>query len=234
MILYVNGDSHTAAAEAVNPHAFAEDDGQYWYLKRHPHPDNLAISWGKLLADRLKAGFHCGAESASSNTRIIRTTREWLQSHTHDAYRTLVIIQWSTWERQEWLINGEYYQVNASGIDDVPESHQQQYKEFIADVDWQQCQQHWHKEILQFHQELNNNGIKHVFFNGNTAFDKVFDHHDWGSNYIEPYNSEMTYHSMLQNNGIDTVAPNSYHYGPDAHRWWAQYLVKYLATNNMV
>ena len=30
MILYVNGDSHTAAAEAVNPYAFAEDDGQYF------------------------------------------------------------------------------------------------------------------------------------------------------------------------------------------------------------
>ena len=28
MILYVNGDSHTAAAEAVNPHCFAEDDGE--------------------------------------------------------------------------------------------------------------------------------------------------------------------------------------------------------------
>jgi len=32
MILYVNGDSHTAAAEAVNPHAFAEDDRNLQYL----------------------------------------------------------------------------------------------------------------------------------------------------------------------------------------------------------
>jgi hypothetical protein len=31
MILYVNGDSHTAAAEAVNAHAFAMDDGQLFY-----------------------------------------------------------------------------------------------------------------------------------------------------------------------------------------------------------
>ena len=78
MILYVNGDSHTAAAEAINVHAFAEDDPKYFYLGRAPHPDNLSVSWGRLLSLALKAGFYCGAESASSNTRILRTTREWL------------------------------------------------------------------------------------------------------------------------------------------------------------
>jgi hypothetical protein len=38
MILYVNGDSHTAAAEAVNPHAFAEDDPiALFYMGRALH-----------------------------------------------------------------------------------------------------------------------------------------------------------------------------------------------------
>ena len=69
MILYVNGDSHTAGAEAVNPHAFAEDDGKLFYLGRAPHPDNLAVSWGKLLSLSLSSSFHCDAESASSNAR---------------------------------------------------------------------------------------------------------------------------------------------------------------------
>ena len=32
MILYINGDSHTAAAEAVTPHAFAEDESELFYL----------------------------------------------------------------------------------------------------------------------------------------------------------------------------------------------------------
>ena len=65
MILYVNGDSHTAAAEAVNPHAFAEDDSQYFYMGRAPHPDNIAVSWSRLLADTAKAILKCDAESAS-------------------------------------------------------------------------------------------------------------------------------------------------------------------------
>jgi hypothetical protein len=39
MILYANGCSHTAAAEAVVPDAFAEDDGRAG-IDRRPHPLN--------------------------------------------------------------------------------------------------------------------------------------------------------------------------------------------------
>ena len=35
MILYVNGCSHAAAAEAVNPHSWAEDDGLYYALEQN-------------------------------------------------------------------------------------------------------------------------------------------------------------------------------------------------------
>ena len=50
MRIYVNGDSHTAAAEAVNQHAFAEDDGRYFYLGRAPHPANKRVSWAQRLS----------------------------------------------------------------------------------------------------------------------------------------------------------------------------------------
>ena len=55
MILYVNGDSHAAAAEAVNAHSWAEDDSQYFYLGHAPHPDNMAVGWPRRLADTVKA-----------------------------------------------------------------------------------------------------------------------------------------------------------------------------------
>ena len=150
MILYVNGDSHTAAAEAVNPHAFAEDDPELNYLGRLPHPENLAVSWGKKLADTLKAGFKCDAESAASNARIMRTTREWIQEYPMNVADCLMIIQWSTWERQEWLIDGTYYQINASGIDEVPDSYRDQYKKFVSEVDWTACTQQAHDDIWNF------------------------------------------------------------------------------------
>ena len=76
MILYVNGDSHSAAAEAVNSYCFANDDPLYYALGRRPHPDNERVSYGCNIANELNAILHCDAESASSNTRIIRTTKD--------------------------------------------------------------------------------------------------------------------------------------------------------------
>ena len=233
MILYVNGDSHTAAAEAVNNHAFAEDDGNYWHLERRPHPDNLAVSWGKLLSERLKSSFHHDAESASSNDRIIRTTKQWIESNQKELYRTIMVIQWSTWEREEWLIDDNYYQVNASGIDIVPESHQQQYKEYVANINWKQKTEDAHLKIWNFHLWLQSRNIKHVFFNGNNSFEKIVNQQDWGTSYIRPYDPANTYDAILKEK-YDTVSPASYHYGADAHRHWANYILHYLLDNQLV
>jgi hypothetical protein len=232
MILYVNGDSHTAAAEAVNNHAFAMDDSELFFMGRAPHPANLKVSWGKKLSQSLKTSFHCGAESASSNQRIIRTTREWLaQPRNQDA---LVVIQWSTWEREEWLHDGVYYQVNASGIDHVPPELQQRYKEFVVSVDWRKCTEYWHNEIWTLHQELKQQNVPHVFFNGNNSFESVHEHRDWGTNYVEPYTNAGTYTSVLQKNNYHTVSPESWHFGEDAHSFWANYVLQYIVRNQII
>jgi hypothetical protein len=162
-MLYVNGDSHTAAAEAVNTHAFAEDDPALFYLGRAPHPENISVSWGKQLSLSLRAGLRCDAESASSNARILRTTREWLDKVGSDHPDPLIIIQWSTWEREEWLHNGVYYQVGSSGIDDVPQELQEKYRNYVIGTDWKFKTQQAHDEIWAFHQQLNKQGIKHIF-----------------------------------------------------------------------
>jgi len=233
MILFVNGDSHAAAAEAVNPHAFAEDDADLSHLGRTPHPANLAVSWGRRLSETLKAGFHCSAESASSNTRILRTTRDWLcQQVTYDD--VLVIIQWSTWEREEWLYNNVYYQVGASGMDDVPQALQEKYRTFVIDTDWTHKTQQAHKEIWDFHQELTDQRIQHIFFNGNNDFSLVTDRHDWGSSYIGPYDPKSTYHSIIRARGIHTVAPDSWHFGQDGHSVFHRFLLNYIMSNQFI
>ena len=234
MILYVNGDSHTAAAEAVNPHAFAHDDPELGYLKRLPHPDNLAVSWGRQLATALRAGFHCGAESAASNTRIIRTTKEWLAKNNTGANDILVVIQWSTWEREEWLIDDTYYQVNGSGIDIVPEAHQERYKHFVANLDWNQKIQKAHLEIFMFHNELKRQGVKHIFFNGNNDFGKLDNKFSWGKNYIGPYDPNSTFDAVIRAAGVDTVSPKSWHFGPDGHAVWNKFLLNYIINNKFV
>ena len=233
MILYTNGDSHTAAAECVNNYAFAEDDKRYTTMGRAPHPENLAQSWGKLLSSRLSCGFVCDAESASSNARIIRTTKQWIEKFDHELYRTFMVIQWSTWEREEWLIDDVLYQINASGTDDVPDSHKDQYKNYVSNVNWQQKTRDAHEEIWNFHQELESLGVKHVFFNGNNDFSKIEIQKDWGKCYIGPYDPASTYNAIVSKK-CDTVSPISYHYGVDGHRVWAQYLTKYIVEHKLV
>jgi hypothetical protein len=235
MKIYVNGDSHAAAAEAVNPHAFAEDDGQYFYMGRAPHPDNWKVSWARRLADSVQAVLHVDAESASSNQRIRRTTREWINKNRRWLSETVMLIQWTTWEREEWWIDGQSYQVTASGIDDVPADHQDRYRQWVVDVDWNTCTKYEHDEIYAFHQELLDLKVRHVFFNGNNHFQSIPDSErkDWGNYYIGPYDPTATYDSWLKNNGFDTVSPKSWHFGADAHGAWARFMLKYGLSHDL-
>ena len=234
MILVVNGDSHTAGAEAVNQHSFAYDDGNYYHMGRQPHPDNLRVSWGIKLSKMLAATPHVLAESASSNRRILRTTRQFLNQKWDGNDDILVVIQWSTWEREEWEIDGEMFQVNASGIDHVPDSHKKKYKQFVANVDWQECTRRWHKEIWKFHNELTKKNIPHIFFNGNTDFGSIRDQKDWGTSYIGPYDKTQTYHNQLQALGHNTVSKDSYHYDEQAHSEWSKFMIRYILDNKII
>jgi len=236
MILYVNGDSHTAGAEAVNPHAFAEDDGNLAHLGRLPHPDNLAVSWGKQVGLALRASFHCDAESASSNARILRTTRQWISGPGKHHPDQLIIIQWSTWEREEWLHNKIYYQVGASGTDHVPPALQEKYRHFVINTDWDLKTQQAHDEIWQLHQELETQGIPHIFFNGNNDFSKIAPNHrkDWGASYLGPYDPSQTYDAQIRAQGIQTVMPGSWHFGRDGHAVFARKMLEYIIKNQFV
>jgi hypothetical protein len=158
MILYVNGCSHTAAAEAAVSYGWAVDDGQYWRRGKEPHPANLAVSYGRHVADALGAELVCDASAGGSNDRIIRTTKSWIENNPDKLKDTFMILQWTTWEREEWLYQGTWYQVNASGIDIVPDELQERYKNYVVNVDWlvpqhDCCPCHPHNVLfLMFHQ----------------------------------------------------------------------------------
>jgi hypothetical protein len=229
-MVYVNGDSHAAAAECVNPYAWAEDDGLYWGLGQQPHPDNLRASFGNELANQLNAILVCEAQAGCSNDRVIRTTREWLKYNTAD----LVVIQWSTWEREEWFHNNAWWQVNASGIDHVPQELQEKYRHYIICIDWQEKTNLAHETIWKFHQELLEQNVDHVFFNGNNDFSKIQVKQDWGVNYINPYDPDATFDAVLRHAGFKTVNPNSWHFGPAAHCFWSKYLLQYIIANKFI
>ena len=231
MILYVNGDSHSAAAEAAVPYSFAEDDSLYYALGRIPHPENERVSYGCNLANRLFAVYHTDAESASSNARIIRTTYQYLKDEgTPDA----IIIGWATWEREEWLHNNQYYQVTAGGTDLVPSELMPKYKEWVISAAdrYVEDELQQHETIWQFHNTLKDLEIPHLFFNTYSCFSHIRQNglaqYAWGDNYIDPYFEESTYYHWLKQNGCNTVNPNSYHFGVDAHEKWADFLYPHL------
>lgn len=238
MILYVNGDSNSAGAEAVNPYSFAVDDPLYWALGREPHPDNLRVSYGCELANLLGAILVCDAESASSNDRIIRTTYEHLigvQGLLKDSRPDLVVIGWSTWEREEWWDRdtGRYWQVNAGGVgEDWPDSIKKRYKSYVADMDIKSAVAKACNKIWLLHSDLQKKNINHLFFN---CFDPLFGipEADWDGCYLNPYDPKSTYYNWLIDQGFKTVRPDSYHFGPDAHRAWAEHLYQTLVQKNL-
>lgn len=235
MILYVNGDSNSAGAEAVNPHAFAEDDPMYWALGRQPHPDNLRVSYGCELANMMYAILECDAESASSNNRILRTTHEYLSNFPNNSKPDLVVIGWSTWEREEWWDEDtqRYWQVNAGGIGhDWPDAIKARYKDYILNMDVREAMEHAHAKIWELHRDLLDQNINHLFFNCFEPFSGL-PKFRWDNHYLEPYNPEFTYYNWLKAKGFKTVNPNSYHFGVDAHVAWAEFLYQTLVQNTL-
>ena len=247
--MYINGDSHSAGAEIANPHAFAEDDPLYWRFGRQPHPDNLKLSYGCELANMMGAVLECDAESASSNDRIIRTTHEYLSNFPNNSKPDLIVIGWSTWERKEWLHEGTYYQVTASGTDDVPPELHSQYKKWVVDQDYISRERkllQWHDRIYQFHLDLEDKKIPHLFFNTYSDFSPIRRGHitthtvqvpppeyDWNECYVGPYDADLTYYNWCIQNGFETVNPNSYHFGADAHSAWAEYLYQTIVQKTL-
>ena len=221
-MIYVNGDSHSAGADIIPGIAFAQDDPKYLAYGRRAHPEAVIQTWGYHFAQAMNQGFFCEAESASSNDRILRTTREYLKETTPDA----IIIGWSTHERQEWLHHGVYWQVSAGGVgDDWPELVKEKYKFYVSRIDWEKCKQQEHDKIWQFHKELQEQEIPHLFFNSYSNFHNI-SMEDWEDCFIEPYNPDMTYYNYLKDQGL-TALP-SYHYRAEGHRKWAEYLMPHL------
>ena len=218
----MNGDSHSAGAELVENYAFADDDPTYKHLGRRPHPDCIPHTFGYKLAQTLNAGFYLDAESGSSNARILRTTQQFLQDNRKQD--VFVLIGWSSWDREEWEHNKDYLQVTAGGTDSVPESMEEEYKEWVVKQtpeELKRKEQLWYDRIWDFHCELNDQNIRHVFFNSMNRFN---DNRDWDINFIP-----ISYSQWLTEQGFNTVENNS-HYGADAHRAWGKYIVTIVNT----
>ena len=231
MLIYINGDSHSAGAELYESQdgklvSFTEDDSKYWntigtYEGQVAHPECVKLSYGKKLANMLDAELICDAVSGSSNERICRSTIDYLN---YGFRPDLIVIGWSTWEREEWEYDGRMWQINASGVaDDWPDASKQRYKEWVVNINYDSAMDFQHLKIWRLHKLLQSEDIDHIFFTCYQEFNPPLQY-EWGPHYVEPYDSNYTYYNWLRNRGFKTITPSSYHFGADAHRAWAEFL----------
>ena len=210
MIFYVNGDSHSAGHDAGGPE----------------------FAYGRYVAEAVNAEYVCDAVAGCSNDSIIDRTLKYLESNTPD----LIVIGWSTWERETWFWNNEPYNFTASGTDSVHPMLQKFYKEWVIDSGklhvQRQKERDAHTKIYLLHKYLTAKNIKHLFFNCYSCFFYNVRYNEpkyyWGDlnrNYIDPYNSHMTYYKWLENKEFKPANPKFFHYGADAHEAWAEFLL---------
>ena len=106
-------------------------------------------------------------------------------------------------------------------------------KDFIANVDWNERTNFWHEQIWNLHQKLKQQKIRHLMFNGNNYLQNVNIKYDWDNCYIGPYEPNHTYDSVLRSNGFEPVHPKSYHFGAEAHCFWANFVLQYINHHNI-
>ena len=207
-MIYINGDSHSAGAELVQDYCFAEDDPRYLAWGRRAHPEAIPLTFGYKIAQSLNLPFFMDAESASSNARILRTTRKFVDQ-TQSKSKLFCIIGWTTWEREEWLVDDQYLQVTASGTDSVPKHMLEDYKQWVSEQTPSECkrkQEETEQQIKELACELQEQNIKYLFFHT--------------TDYIK----------YLTEQGYQTVN-NGYHFGADAHTAWYRHLLPQVMEN---
>lgn len=207
-MLYVNGDSHSYGIGINSTETFAH---------------RVADKFNLDLINQSKIG--------ASNQRIIRTTQEYLETNTPD----LVLIGWTTWEREEWLHDGTYYNVNSSGHDGLPAELENQYKVWVTEQTTDSLDvksQYWHNKIYKLHVDLQKKNIPHLFFNCMYNFFKIVDIVDWGNNYVGPYENNYSYYWYLKNLGYAT--DQWYHFKANGHATWANLLIKYIENHDII
>ena len=169
------------------------------------------------------------AVNGGSNDFVIRSVKE----HVENNHPTLLIIGLQTWEREEWLYEGQYYQINSTGSDNLPPALQQRYKQWILDQpsDPKYLGYMWHDRVWQLHTDLKQKNIQHVFYNEMYPF-VVPSPLDWGSSFIGPYDRDLTYYWHMHGKGYQH--DDFYHYGIDGHTAWAKILIDHIEKHQLI
>jgi hypothetical protein len=213
VILYVNGDSNSNGAECTD----------------------TTKSWPALLSKKINCTLINEAKSGTSNPRIMRVASNALANSDKN---TIAVIGWTSWEREEWVHNNQYFDVNSGGHDTLPPELEERYKQWVTmqGIDEQSRKsKSMHEQIHRLHRSLKDRRIPHVFFNALMPFQHNLidpNHKNWGNNYLGPYDNELSYYWYLKNHGWKPTDNN--HYIENAQAVWADVLYNYIQENKLL
>jgi len=207
-MIYANGDSHTFGTLVQSQERFS---------------NIVAKEFNQPIVNHAKPG--------ASNQRILRTTLDFLQTTTPD----FIMIGWTTWEREEWYHQGQYYDVNSADAI-IPDNLKERYKNWVVEQsDGMRNKKSvlWHDKIYNLHEQLKEKGIQHLFFNGFYNFFNIKKNKekDWGNNFLGPYDNDSSYYWYLSKKGC---VSQDYHFKEDGHAIWANRLIQHMREASLL
>ena len=201
---------------------------------------------GEELLDRSQsmAGIiakHFGAESTNlslsgaSNERIYNTTLEYLEKNPAP---DLVVVGWSEHGREQWYFEGKFHEVNNLGVGaDLPEELLRRYqfwkKHIQRNEHWHRVMgMYWHNKIFNLHTMLSEQGIPHYFYNAFHPFrHPLAEQLDWRKHFFGPYDQNNCYITWCEQRGYKEITPGWCHYDEQAHKAWAEELIRTMSTD---
>jgi hypothetical protein len=173
MILYTNGDSHTA-------------------------PD---FGYVNIVAQELNCDLINQAQSGSSNASILRRTREYLE-HTTPDFIIIGWSTWEReeWYHNDRYYTVTASGTN-SVPEELEHKYKQWVIEQTSDR-WSEKSVEWHEYLYSFHLELEQKNIRHLFFNCMYAFLRKKQMYNWNNAYVDPYDKDYSYYQYLKNKGL--------------------------------
>jgi len=232
MLLLANGCSHTAGAEID-------------YLLQGTCYEK---AYPKYTAELLGWNYENIADSGASQERIIRTTIDWI-GRNYKKYKNteiFVVIMWSGPSRVEFYdgILDKYIQVvpnnDALYKQQFTNTQYVYYKSYVAIQNRQAQMIKWYNNIILMQSYLTSLNINYLFLNATETLpintinnSKQFLHLAAQINYKKypwAHTQENSYFNVLKNRGFKPPlhAPIGGHLGADGHKYYGEYLAKYI------
>ena len=179
--------------------------------------------------------FTCWGKNGASNYWI-ETHLDYFLADKSFPTDTLLLIGWTSFEREEWP--WLYNNISVCGGPDfgMPEPMKarfNQWKEKLTGDYYRKMTQFWHDRIYDIHLDLRERGIRHLFWTTYNNFKEITNQQEWHSSFFQPYEENGCMSRYLESNGITAIEHDQWHYGPEAHKMWATALYNHAQSNSL-